>query len=129
MCTGSTQKWSILSLIRFLSLHINLEVYFLAYSLWLAKNTINRFIGQTTDQEILTFLIFFFLLVHWISMLEIWVNGHSNANSFLTNRKMSFYIILWYSFFIILICSYVLDQGFLLYIIFIRNNSLWWGHY
>lgn len=128
MCTGSTQKWSILSLIRFLSLNINFEVYFLAYSLWLAKNTINHFIGQTTHQEILTFLIFFFLLVHWISMLEILVNGYSNGNNFLTNRKMSFYITLWYSF-IILICFYVLDQGFPPYIIFIRNNSFWWGHY
>ena len=59
MGTGSAQKWSILSLIKFLSLHINFEVYFVASSLWLAENTINRFIGQITDPEILILLIFF----------------------------------------------------------------------
>lgn len=58
MHTGSAQQWSILPLIRFLLLHIDFEFCFLVYSLWLAENTINCFIGQTTGQGILTLVIF-----------------------------------------------------------------------
>ena len=68
------------------------------------------------------------------------VNGHSNGNSFLTNRKVSFYIILWY----LLSFSYVFmfltrvflcilflqettasDEGTIRMIISQRNLFLW----